>query len=288
MTRIGFVGLGLMGSSMARNLMKRGFEVHGYARHPQKVTALVNEGLFLHDTLAETAALADVMISMVGFPEDVREVYTGESGILNHIREGSVCIDMTTSDPDLARELYALAAERNVAMLDAPVTGGDVGAQKGTLTILVGGNDEDLNRVMPVLEAMGTSIHYLGEAGMGQQAKLVNQIFIAGAMAGVAEAWNYAKESGLDAENIYLSLRQGAAGSKSMDLYWPRLLNDDLQPGFFIKHFIKDMNLAAEQAKQKGLHLEVLETVLREYQDLNEPELGTQALIHSSEKKNRF
>lgn len=286
MTRIGFVGLGLMGSSMARNLMKRGFEVHGYARHPQKVTALVNEGLFLHDTLAETAALADVMISMVGFPEDVREVYTGESGILNHIREGSVCIDMTTSDPDLARELYALAAERNVAMLDAPVTGGDVGAQKGTLTILVGGNDEDLNRVMPVLEAMGTSIHYLGEAGMGQQAKLVNQIFIAGAMAGVAEAWNYAKESGLDAENIYLSLRQGAAGSKSMDLYWPRLLNDDLQPGFFIKHFIKDMNLAAEQAKQKGLHLEVLETVLREYQDLNEPELGTQALIHSSEKKN--
>lgn len=286
MTRIGFVGLGLMGSSMARNLMKRGFEVHGYARHPQKVTALVNEGLFLHDTLAETAALADVMISMVGFPEDVREVYTGESGILNHIREGSVCIDMTTSDPDLARELYALAAERNVAMLDAPVTGGDVGAQKGTLTILVGGDDEDLNRVMPVLEAMGTSIHYMGEAGMGQQAKLVNQILIAGAMAGVAEAWNYAKESGLDAETIYLSLRQGAAGSKSMDLYWPRLLNDDLQPGFFIKHFIKDMNLAAEQAKQKGLHLEVLETVLREYQDLNEPELGTQALIHSSEKKN--
>lgn len=285
MTRIGFVGLGLMGSSMARNLMKRGFEVHGYARHPQKVTALVNEGLFLHDTLAETAALADVMISMVGFPEDVREVYTGESGILNHIREGSVCIDMTTSDPDLARELYALAAERNVAMLDAPVTGGDVGAQKGTLTILVGGDDEDLNRVMPVLEAMGTSIHYMGEAGMGQQAKLVNQILIAGAMAGVAEAWNYAKESGLDAETIYLSLRQGAAGSKSMDLYWPRLLNDDLQPGFFIKHFIKDMNLAAKQAEHNGLHLEVLETVLREYRDLNEPELGTQALIHYSEKK---
>lgn len=286
MTRIGFVGLGLMGSSMARNLMKRGFEVHGYARHPQKVTALVDEGLFLHDTLAETAAQADVMISMVGFPDDVREVYTGENGILNNVKEGSVCIDMTTSDPDLAKELYDLASERNVAMLDAPVTGGDVGAQKGTLTILVGGNDEDLNRVMPVLEAMGTSIHYMGEAGMGQQAKLVNQILIAGAMAGVAEAWNYAKESGLDAETIYLSLRQGAAGSKSMDLYWPRLLNDDLQPGFFIKHFIKDMNLAAEQAKQKGLHLEVLETVLREYQDLNEPELGTQALIHSSEKKN--
>lgn len=285
MTRIGFVGLGLMGSSMARNLMKRGFEVHGYARHPQKVTALVDEGLCLHETLAETAALADVMISMVGFPDDVREIYTGENGILNNVKEGSVCIDMTTSDPDLAKQLYDLAAERNVAMLDAPVTGGDVGAQKGTLTILVGGDDEDLNRVMPVLEAMGTSIHYMGEAGMGQQAKLVNQILIAGAMAGVAEAWNYAKESGLDAETIYLSLRQGAAGSKSMDLYWPRLLNDDLQPGFFIKHFIKDMNLAAKQAEHNGLHLEVLETVLREYRDLNEPELGTQALIHYSEKK---
>lgn len=285
MTRIGFVGLGLMGSSMARNLMKRGFEVHGYARHPQKVTALVDEGLCLHETLAETAALADVMISMVGFPDDVREIYTGENGILNNVKEGSVCIDMTTSDPDLAKQLYNLAAERNVAMLDAPVTGGDVGAQKGTLTILVGGDDEDLNRVMPVLEAMGTSIHYMGEAGMGQRAKLVNQILIAGAMAGVAEAWNYAKESGLDAETIYLSLRQGAAGSKSMDLYWPRLLNDDLQPGFFIKHFIKDMNLAAKQAEHNGLHLEVLETVLREYRDLNEPELGTQALIHYSEKK---
>lgn len=285
MTRIGFVGLGLMGSSMARNLMKKGFEVHGYARHPQKVTALVEEGLHLHETLSETAALADVMISIVGFPADVKEVYLGENGILANMKPGTVCIDMTTSDPDLAKELAQKAAEKNIAMLDAPVTGGDVGAQKGTLTILAGGKDTDLNRVMPVLEAMGKSIHYMGEAGMGQQAKLVNQILIAGAMAGVAEAWNYAKESGLDAENIYLSLRQGAAGSKSMDLYWPRLLQDDLQPGFYIKHFIKDMNLAAGQARSKGLNLEVLETVLKEYKDLDEPELGTQALIHSSEKK---
>lgn len=286
MTRIGFVGLGLMGSSMARNLMKNGFEVHGYARHPQKVSGLVEEGLILHDTLSEAAALAEVMISMVGFPEDVREVYCSTNGILDSMSPGTICIDMTTSDPDLARELHELAAEKGIAMVDAPVTGGDVGAQKGTLTILVGGNDEDLNKVMPVLEAMGSSIHYMGEAGMGQQAKLVNQILIAGAMAGVAEAWNYALESGLDTEDIYLSLRQGAAGSKSMDLYWPRLLHDDLQPGFFIKHFIKDMNLAAEQARAKGLHLEVLETVLQEYRDLNEPELGTQALIHASEKKN--
>lgn len=286
MTRIGFVGLGLMGSSMARNLMKNGFEVHGYARDPQKVSGLVEEGLILHDTLSEAAALAEVMISMVGFPEDVREVYCSTNGILDSMSPGTICIDMTTSDPDLARELHELAAEKGIAMLDAPVTGGDVGAQKGTLTILVGGNDEDLNKVMPVLEAMGSSIHYMGEAGMGQQAKLVNQILIAGAMAGVAEAWNYALESGLDTEDIYLSLRQGAAGSKSMDLYWPRLLHDDLQPGFFIKHFIKDMNLAAEQARAKGLHLEVLETVLQEYRDLNEPELGTQALIHASEKKN--
>lgn len=286
MTRIGFVGLGLMGSSMARNLMKNGFEVYGYARHPQKVSGLVEEGLILHDTLSEAAALAEVMISMVGFPEDVREVYCSTNGILDSMSPGTICIDMTTSDPDLARELHELAAEKGIAMLDAPVTGGDVGAQKGTLTILVGGNDEDLNKVMPVLEAMGSSIHYMGEAGMGQQAKLVNQILIAGAMAGVAEAWNYALESGLDTEDIYLSLRQGAAGSKSMDLYWPRLLHDDLQPGFFIKHFIKDMNLAAEQARAKGLHLEVLETVLQEYRDLNEPELGTQALIHASEKKN--
>lgn len=285
MTRIGFVGLGLMGSSMASNLLKKGYEVHGYARHPEKVQSLLSEGLILHDTLAGAAAEAEIMISIVGFPSDVRDIYTREDGILNSLPEGAIAIDMTTSDPDLAKELAALAAERSVTMMDAPVTGGDIGAKKGTLTILVGGNPDTMTRIMPVLEAMGTSIHYMGEAGMGQQAKLVNQILIAGAMAGVAEAWNYAAEMGLDAENIYLSLRQGAAGSKSMDLYWPRLLQSDLQPGFYIKHFIKDMGLAQKQAQARGLDLQVLNLVLQQYSDLNEPELGTQALIHSTQKR---
>jgi 3-hydroxyisobutyrate dehydrogenase/2-hydroxy-3-oxopropionate reductase len=279
MKKIGFVGLGIMGSSMARNLMKAGFEVHGYARHPQKVQDLVSEGLVLHDTLKDAVKEADVMISIVGYPADVKEVYYGSEGILENLKPGAMAIDMTTSDPDLAKELYAAGKEKGVSVLDAPVTGGDAGARNGTLTILAAGDKEAFDAVQDVFNAMGTHICYQGEAGNGQSAKLVNQILIAGAMGGLAEAWAYAQNLGLDPANLYESLHQGAAGSKSLDLYWPRLENGDLNPGFFVKHFIKDLKLAQNQAKNKGLKMPVVDQVLQEYEDLNMDDAGTQALV---------
>lgn len=279
MKKIGFVGLGIMGTGMVRNLMKNGFEVHGYARHPKKVQELKNEGMILHDSIADAAKDADVFISMVGFPDDVRSVYFDEGGILSSMKPGSVVVDMTTSDPDLAKEICQKAAEKGISALDAPVTGGDAGARNGTLTILAGGDEKAFEAIRPVFEAMGTNIRYQGQAGSGQSAKLVNQILIAGAMAGLAEAWTYCESLGLDPHLIYESLATGAAGSKSLDLYWPRLEKGDLQPGFFIKHFIKDLKLAQSQAASRDLELPVLNQVVSEYTAIEEPDLGTQALI---------
>lgn len=284
MTVIGFVGMGIMGHSMTRNLLKAGYEVHGYARHPEKVKDLVEEGLILEETLADTAKAADVMISIVGYPQDVEDIYFREDGILNNLKPGSYCVDMTTSSVDLAEKIAAEAAVRNIHAMDAPVTGGDAGARNGTLTILAGGKKEDFDTLEPILKAMGSKICYQGDAGSGQSAKLVNQILIAGAMAGVAEAWAYAKSQGLDPENLYESLNTGAAGSKSLDLYWPRIIQGDMNPGFFIKHFIKDMKLALEQADKAHTHLPILEEVLKEYESLD-PEKGTQALVEFYESK---
>lgn len=279
MEKIGFTGLGIMGKSMARNLMKAGYEVHGYARHPEKVQDLKKEGMILHDTLADAARNSDIFITMVGYPSDVEEVYFKDDGILQNMKPDSLVIDMTTSDPELAKKIEKAAAERSIAAMDAPVTGGDAGARNGTLTILAGGSPAAFQRALPLFEAMGSNICYQGGAGNGQSAKLVNQILISGAMAGLAEAWAYADALGLDPHVLYESLHTGAAGSKSLDLYWPRLEKGDLQPGFFIKHFIKDMKLARKQAENHNLELPVLDLILQEYTDLHEDSLGTQALI---------
>lgn len=278
---ITFIGLGVMGSSMAANLIKNGYTVHGWARHPEKpaVQELAANGLILHDDMQEAIKAADMVITMVGFPQDVRSLYLDEGGILDTLQEGQAAIDMTTSDPALAAELYEKGKEKGIRVMDAPVTGGDLGARNGTLAILCGGDKDTFEEMLPVFEAMGENIRLFGPAGSGQQAKLINQILIAGAMAGVAEAWNYAQKSGLDPELIYDTLKTGAAGSKSLDLYWPRLLKDDKNPGFFIKHFIKDMNLADSQAESLGLKLPVLKLVRDEYASLDEGDLGTQALI---------
>lgn len=287
MKKIGFIGVGIMGKSMVRNLMKNGFEVSIFARNKEKVLDVISEGAEFHSTIADCVRECDAVITIVGFPKDVEEVYFGKSGILENVKKGSYVIDMTTSSPELAVKIYEEAKSRGIKALDAPVTGGDIGAKNGTLTILVGGDEEDYKVCMPIFEAMGTNIHYEGKAGFGQHTKLANQIMIAGAISGVCEAMAYAEEKGLDVKKMLDSVSTGAAGSKQLELVSPKILDNDFAPGFFIKHFIKDMKLARDEALANGLELEVLSKALENYESLEKEglgDLGTQALIKHYKK----
>lgn len=282
MKRIGFIGVGIMGKSMVRNLMKAGYTVCIYARHPDKVQDVVSEGAILCDSIASCTEGCQAVITIVGYPQDVEEVYCGSGNILDSAEPGAYLIDMTTSSPTLAEKLFEAGTKRGFHVLDAPVTGGDTGARDGTLSILVGGAREDFEACLPIFQAMGTNLNYQGKAGSGQHAKLANQIMIAGTMSGVCEALTYAKSKGLDLNTLLHSVSTGAAGSKQLDTLGPKILSEDYAPGFFIKHFIKDMALAKEEAERDGLHLEILSQVLENYENLNQSgcgNLGTQALI---------
>ena len=281
MKKIGFVGVGIMGKSMVRNLMKAGYELHIYARTKSKVEDVISEGAVYHDTVGDCASDVDVMISIVGYPKDVEEVYFGEKGILNSAKEGTYVIDMTTSSPKLSKKIYDAAKEKGLHAMDAPVTGGDTGAKNGTLSILVGGDKEDYEACHKVFEAMGTNINYEGGPGCGQHTKMANQIMIAGTLSGVCEAMRYAEAQGLDLHTLLDSVATGAAGSKQLDAFGKKIIDGDFAPGFFMKHFIKDMNLAVEEAESKGLDLKILKQVLENYRTLEEAygDLGTQTLI---------
>ncbi|EOU1477536.1 NAD(P)-dependent oxidoreductase [Clostridium perfringens] len=282
MKKIGFIGVGIMGKSMVRNLMKNDFEVSIFARNKDKVLDVISEGANFYSTIKECVSGCDAVITIVGFPKDVEEVYFGENGILENVKEGTYVIDMTTSSPKLAVEIFEKAKEKGVKALDAPVTGGDIGAKNGTLTILVGGEEEDYKDCLPIFKAMGTNIHYEGKAGFGQHTKLANQIMIAGAISGVCEAMAYAKDKGLDVKKMLDSVSTGAAGSKQLELVSPKILEEDFAPGFFIKHFIKDMKLAKEEALADNVNLDILSKVLENYEELEREgfgDLGTQALI---------
>lgn len=282
MKHIGFIGVGIMGKSMAGHLMQQGYMLHIYARHPQKAADIVEKGAILHATIADCVRASEAVITMVGYPSDVEEVYLGENGIFAAAREGMLLIDMTTSSPKLARMLYAHGKARALSVLDAPVTGGDSGAKQGTLTILAGGDRQAFERAHPLFEAMGTHIYYCGESGMGQHMKLANQIMIAGTLSGVSEAMAYAKAQGLDPQQMIAYLKDGAAGSKQLELLGPKMAAEDFAPGFFIKHFIKDMRLAMEESQQEHLRLYVLEAVLSHFEQLAAQglaERGTQQLI---------
>ena len=281
MKNIGFVGVGIMGKSMVRNLMKAGYELHIYARTKSKVEDVISEGAVYHDTVGDCASNVDVMISIVGYPKDVEEVYFGEKGILNSAKEGTYVIDMTTSSPKLAKKIYDAAKEKGLHAMDAPVTGGDTGAKNGTLSILVGGDKEDYEACHKVFEAMGTNINYEGGPGCVQHTKMANQIMIAGTLSGVCEAMRYAEAQGLDLHTLLDSVATGAAGSKQLDAFGEKIIEGDFAPGFFMKHFIKDMNLAVEEAESKGLDLKILKQVLENYRTLEEAygDLGTQTLI---------
>ncbi len=282
MKKIGFVGTGVMGSSMVLNLIKHGYELSVYNRTKSKAEACIAAGAKWCDTVAECAKDKDVVITIVGFPKDVEEVYFGENGILNAAKNGAYVIDMTTTSPMLSEKIYKAAAEKDIYALDAPVSGGDTGAKNGTLAIMVGGDKAAFDECMPVFEAMGTNIRYEGKAGNGQHVKMANQIAIAGAVSGVAEAVRYAMAMGVDVDTMLDTISNGAAGSWQMSNNGPKMAKEDYAPGFYIKHFIKDMKIAIECAETKGVTLDVLKQVCDEYVQLEnngKGELGTQAII---------
>ena len=282
MKKIGFIGVGIMGKPMVRNLMKAGFPVSIYARSPEKVQDVVAEGAVLCESIAALCAASEVVITMVGFPQDVEEVYFGEGKILESAQEGSYLIDMTTTSPSLDSRIYEAGKKKSLHVLDAPVTGGDVGAINGTLSILVGGDKEDFDACMPVFQAVGSNINYMGPSGAGQHAKMANQIVIAGTISGICEAFSYAEKQGLDLQTLFDAISTGAAGSMQMNTNGLKIVKDDMSPGFKIEHFVKDMGIAAEEAQRAQLDLGVLTTTLSNYRKVEasgHEKDGTQALI---------
>ena len=282
MKKIGFIGVGMMGKSMVRNLRKAGYEVAIYTRTKAKAEDVIAEGAVWCDTAAECAKGRDVVITIVGYPKDVEEVYFGDNGIIANADPGTYVIDMTTTSPRLAVRIWEEAEKAGLHAVDAPVTGGDTGAKAGTLTILAGGKKEDFDACVPVFEAMGKNINYEGKAGNGQHTKMCNQIAIAGALAGACEAMVYAKNTGLDVDTMLKSISTGAAGSAQMNNVASKAAKDDYAPGFFLKHFIKDMGIADEEALAADTRLGVLEDVLGMAKKLESEgmgDLGTQALI---------
>ncbi|OLS38722.1 oxidoreductase [Alkalihalophilus pseudofirmus] len=279
---IGFIGLGVMGKSMAKNLMKKGFSVNAYTRTKSKAEDLIEEGCTWCESATEAAEKADVIITMLGFPSEVKEIYFGEEGLLNNAREGSILIDMSTSSPTLAKEIAEAADKHQMTALDAPVSGGDIGAREALLTIMVGGNEEAYNKALPVFQAMGTNVVLQGGPGMGQYTKMVNQIAIATNMIGVSEAISYADKAGLDPNLVLKSIGGGAAGSWSLSNLAPRMIAGDYEPGFYIKHFVKDMTIALESAEELGLDTPGLKLAKGMYEKLvmrGFEDAGTQALI---------
>lgn len=289
MKNIGFIGVGLMGKSMVRNLMKAGFNLSIYARNKEKVEDVIAEGAVFYSSIADCVKEVDAVITIVGFPEDVEEVYFGSGNILDSAKQGAYLIDMTTTSPSQAERIYAEGKARGYKVLDAPVTGGDIGAKNATLSILVGGDQEDFEACQEIFKAMGTNINYQGQAGKGQHVKMANQIMIAGALSGVCEALEYAKSKDLDLDVLMKSLSTGVANSKQLEIFGPKIIAEDYAPGFFAKHFVKDMGIALEESKLSNLSLEVLAQALENYKSLiaedeKNGELGTQVLIKHYDK----
>lgn len=279
---IGFIGTGIMGTAIIKNLLKAGHNVTVYNRTQAHAQAVLDADAKWANSPREVAATSEVTFTMVGFPGDVEQVYFGPDGVLAGVKDGSVLIDMTTSQPSLAARIAGTAAKQHVKVLDAPVSGGDVGAQKGTLTIMVGGDRQAYEQVVPLLQKIGRTIHYFGPAGSGQHAKMANQIMIAGTMTGLSEMLVYAKAAGLDLDNVLATVGGGGGANWSLANYGPRILAGDYTPGFFIKHFVKDLRIALEEADRMGLELPATKQAKALYQELLDAghgNDGTQALV---------
>lgn len=288
-TRIGWVGTGVMGASMVSHLHQAGYPCTIYTRTKSKAQALLAKGLQWADSPGEVAAKTDVIFTIVGFPEDVRQVYLERGGIVDNANEGSILVDMTTTEPSLAVEIYEAAKAKGVQSIDAPVSGGDVGAKNAALSIMVGGDRQAVDKIMPLFELMGKNIVYQGVAGSGQHTKMCNQITIAGTMIGVCEALLYGHKAGLDLTTMLSSISGGAASCWTLHNLAPRIVNRNFDPGFYVEHFIKDMGIALKESEAMGLSLPGLALVKQMYlavQAQGHGKLGTQALTLALEKMN--
>lgn len=254
-TRIGWIGTGVMGISMCGHLIDAGCSATIYSRTRERAQPLLDRGAIWADTPAAVAASSDVTFTMVGYPADVREVILGEQGVLSGSGERGVVVDMTTSEPSLAVEIAEIAGDREIESLDAPVSGGDIGARNATLSIMVGGEAAAFERVRPLFEIMGATIIHQGPAGAGQHTKMVNQTLIASGMVGVCEALLYAYRAGLNLDTVLEAVGGGAAGSWSLSNYAPRMLRGDFAPGFMVEHFVKDMEITLAEARRMNLAL---------------------------------
>ena len=278
---LAFIGTGVMGRSMAGHLQKAGHTLHVYNRTQEKAAALLEAGATWHDSAGSAAAAADVVITMLGFPVDVETSYLGAGGIVERARPGALLIDMTTSSPVLARRIADAAAARGLASLDAPVSGGDLGAKEARLVIMVGGDAAAFARAKPLFEIMGKNIALLGAAGAGQYCKMANQIAVAVGMVAWVEALAYAKKAGLDPAAVHASISGGAAGGWAMTNLAPRALADNFAPGFYVKHIIKDMKIALDSAAELKLDLPGLAIAKKLYEQVAAKgweDCGTQAL----------
>ena len=279
--KIGWIGTGVMGAPMAGHLQAAGHELFIYNRTPAKAQALVDTGAILCDSPREVAENTEIIFLIVGYPADVEATILGDAGVLSGANKGSVIIDMTTSEPSLAKRIHDTAKEKGVDTLDAPVSGGDIGARNATLAIMVGGEREVFDRMQSLLEILGQNIAYMGSSGAGQHTKMSNQVLIAGTMIGVVESLLYAFKAGLDRDEVIAVIGSGAAGSWSINNLGPRIVNEDYDPGFFIKHFVKDMGIALAEAKRMNLSLPGLALVNQFYQAAmaqGMEDMGTQGL----------
>lgn len=286
-TRVGWIGTGVMGRSMCGHVLKAGYRVTVYTRTRERAQPLLEQGASWAATPQAVAEQSDIVMTIVGYPADVRAVYLGDDGLLAGSRADMAMVDLTTSEPSLAKELAERAAPRGVAVLDAPVSGGDVGAREARLSIMVGGAAPALAAVRPVLESFGKTIVHQGPAGAGQHTKMVNQIIIASTMIGVVEGMLYAQRAGLDPLRVLESVGGGAAASFSLNVLGARMINRDFEPGFYVEHFIKDMGIALAEAERLRLSLPGLALAKQLYEAVRAQGFGrkgTQALLLALER----
>ena len=279
--KLGFIGTGVMGQAMAGHLQAAGNQLYVYNRTKEKAQQLINNGAIWCDDVKTIAKQTDIIFTIIGLPSDVENVYLGDDGLINSAKAGTILIDMTTSKPELAKKIYDAGIKKEIFCIDAPVTGGDVGAKNATLTIFLGGDENICDQLMPYFEIMGKHITYLGAAGSGQHGKMANQIAISGAAVGMVESLTYAKAAGIDLIKIQEAVSTGSGGSWQMTNMAPRAIAGDFEPGFYIKHFIKDMKIAVNEAKANQIELPGLELALNQYKKLQEQgleDLGTQGL----------
>jgi len=286
-TRIGWIGTGVMGRWMCEHAMKKGFSATVYNRSKDKAQPLIDLGAKFAATPKAVAEQSDVVFAIVGFPKDVREVFLGPDGALAGSKAGTILVDMTTSEPSLAKEIFEAAKSKGVHSLDAPVSGGDVGAKNAALSIMIGGEKAVVDAVAPIFEAMGKTIVHQGAAGAGQHTKMVNQILISSNMIAVCEGLLYGYKAGLDLETVFKSVSVGAAGSKALEILGPRMIARNFEPGFYVEHFIKDMGIALAEAEKMNLCLPGLGLAKQLYESVRAigfGRKGTQALLLALEK----